>query len=166
MAALAEEEHEAHKSKEEKQKDASFVEKLTQSIIDNLQVAWVARTLPSTGGVPLITLALFPVQVTVRNVHIRYEDATSNPEHPFSIGVTLHELDAFSTDKHWQPAFLVNEILVHKIAKLDSFGIYFNTVSRGYLSTIYEDSPGSYESKLLSNMLLFTHVTSPTRACA
>jgi len=32
------------------------------------------------------------LEVTIRNVHIRYEDSVTNPKKPFSVGITLHKL--------------------------------------------------------------------------
>ena len=51
------------KTEEDAQKTESFMSSLFTRIVDN-------------------------VQVTVRNIHIRYEDALSSPEHPFSLGIT------------------------------------------------------------------------------
>ena len=45
----------------------SFVEKLVANVIKNLEV-------------------------TVTNIHVRFEDTVTNPKKPFSVGVTLHEL--------------------------------------------------------------------------
>ena len=45
----------------------SFVEKLIANVIKNLEV-------------------------TVTNIHVRFEDSTTNPKKPFSVGVTLREL--------------------------------------------------------------------------
>lgn len=46
------------------------------------------------------------VQFTMRNIHIRYEDHISDPGHPFSVGITLKELSALSTDDEWTPKFI------------------------------------------------------------
>lgn len=32
------------------------------------------------------------LQITIHNIHFRYEDAYTNPKHPFSVGVSLAEL--------------------------------------------------------------------------
>ena len=45
----------------------TFVEKLVANVIKNLEV-------------------------TVKNIHIRFEDAVTNPQQPFAVGVTLAEL--------------------------------------------------------------------------
>jgi len=55
---------------EEVSKDAakdSFAEKLFTNVVKNLEL-------------------------TVTNIHIRYEDRVTNPGCPFSVGVSLHEL--------------------------------------------------------------------------
>ena len=51
-------------SQEEQKKQQSFTAALTTTIVDN-------------------------VQIQVKNVHIRYEDALSDPGHPFAAGLTL-----------------------------------------------------------------------------
>ena len=40
----------------------------------------------------LFTNVIKNLELTIRNIHIRYEDKVTNPACPFSIGVTLHEL--------------------------------------------------------------------------
>lgn len=50
-----------------KEKKDSFAEKLAVHIIKNLQI-------------------------TIQNIHFRYEDGHTNPKHPFSVGVSLAEL--------------------------------------------------------------------------
>jgi len=90
-------------AEEDSQKTESFISSLVTRIVDN-------------------------VQVTVRNIHIRYEDCLSDPVHPFSMGITLAELSAVSTDEHWEPTFVHNSSSgIHKLARLDSLSIYWNT---------------------------------------
>lgn len=68
-----------------------FVSQLTTKIIDNLQLS-------------------------LENIHIRYEDTVSFPEHRFAAGVTLKELSAISTDDNWQAAFIGNLAdTIHKV---------------------------------------------------
>ncbi|KDE03795.1 hypothetical protein MVLG_05736 [Microbotryum lychnidis-dioicae p1A1 Lamole] len=92
-------------SAEEEQKNSSFTTSLVNKIVDNLQLE-------------------------IRNIHIRYEDKLSVPGHPFSVGLTLSHFSAISTDEHWNPAFITNSKNgVHKLAKLDSLAVYFDTDS-------------------------------------
>lgn len=60
---------------QDKVKD-SFVEKLATQIIRN-------------------------VQINIKTIHIRYEDRVTFPNHPFSFGCTLYDLNSYSTDSNW-----------------------------------------------------------------
>ncbi|KAK4997866.1 Vacuolar protein sorting-associated protein 13 [Elasticomyces elasticus] len=90
-------------SPEEQQKNQSFTASLTTAIVDN-------------------------VQISIKNVHIRYEDSVSDPGHPFAAGLTLQELSAVSTDENWQPTFIQStSSTTHKLATLGSLAIYWDT---------------------------------------
>ncbi|KAH9886351.1 vacuolar protein sorting-associated protein 13 [Xylariomycetidae sp. FL2044] len=93
-------------SQEEQKKSQSFTESLVTKIVDNLQV-------------------------TVKNIHVRYEDSISAPGHPFALGITLEEFSAVSTDGEWQPTFIQNSTkTTHKLAKLGALAVYWNTDSK------------------------------------
>ncbi|KAI0376422.1 vacuolar protein sorting-associated protein 13 [Hypomontagnella monticulosa] len=90
-------------SQEEQKKSQSFTESLVTKIVDNLQV-------------------------TVKNIHVRYEDSISAPGHPFALGVTLAEFSAVSTDGEWKPTFIQNSTkTTHKLATLGALAVYWNT---------------------------------------
>ncbi|KAL2261106.1 hypothetical protein VTK26DRAFT_4694 [Humicola hyalothermophila] len=90
-------------SQEEQKRTQSFTESLVTKIVDNLQV-------------------------TVKNIHIRYEDAISAPGHPFALGITLEEFSAVSTDGEWNPTFIQDSTnTTHKLATLESLAVYWNT---------------------------------------
>lgn len=84
----------------------------------------------------LVTKIINNLQVTVRNIHIRYEDKLSVPgvsglrfkagrgtnskrvlyQHPFAAGVTLAGFTAVSVNENWQPAFIDTKAgAVHKV---------------------------------------------------
>lgn len=93
-------------SAEEQQKQQSFTSALTSTIIDN-------------------------VQIQIKNVHIRYEDAPSDPGHPFAAGLTLQELSAVSTDENWRPTFIQSSSSTsHKLATLGSLAVYWDTEAK------------------------------------
>ncbi|KAJ3842350.1 vacuolar protein sorting-associated protein 13 [Lentinula raphanica] len=70
------------------------------------------------------------LQITVQNIHIRYEDRMSVPGHPFAAGVTLAGFTAVSVNEDWQPAFIESSAgAIHKLAKLESLALYFDTDS-------------------------------------
>ena len=90
-------------SQEEQQKSQSFVDSLTTAIVDNLQVS-------------------------IKNIHIRYEDSIATPGHPFALGITLKEFSAVSTDKDWRPSYIQSTSgIANKLAVLGALAFYWNT---------------------------------------
>ncbi|KAH7135967.1 hypothetical protein B0J11DRAFT_425934 [Dendryphion nanum] len=90
-------------SAEEQQKNQSFTASMVTAIVDN-------------------------VQVSVKNIHIRYEDSISDPGHPFALGITLSEFSAVSTDGNWKPTFIQGTAeSTHKLATLGSLAVYWDT---------------------------------------
>ena len=90
-------------SQEDEQKNQSFVESLTTAIVDNLQVS-------------------------VKNIHVRYEDSIATPGHPFALGFTLQEFSAVSTDKDWKPSYIQSTSgTTNKLAVLGALAFYWNT---------------------------------------
>lgn len=90
-------------SQEEQQKEQSFTSSLVTAIVDNLQIS-------------------------IKNVHLRYEDDVATPGHPFAVGLTLKEMSAVSTDENWQPAFVKSTAgTTHKLAVLNSLALYWNS---------------------------------------
>jgi vacuolar protein sorting-associated protein 13A/C len=102
-AELLKERNEEGLSQEEQKKSQSFTESLVSTIVNNLQI-------------------------TVKNIHVRYEDSISTPGHPFALGVTLEEFSAVSTDGEWKPTYIQNSVgVAHKLATLESLAIYWDT---------------------------------------
>ncbi|KAK3196447.1 Vacuolar protein sorting-associated protein 13 [Lecanicillium sp. MT-2017a] len=102
-AELLKERNREGMSQEEQQKNQSFTQSLVTKIVDNLQV-------------------------TVKNIHVRYEDSISAPGHPFALGLTLEEFSAVSTDGQWKPTFIQDSSNVtHKLATLGALAVYWNT---------------------------------------
>lgn len=92
-------------SQEEEQKSQSFTASLTAAIVDNLQVS-------------------------IKRIHIRYEDSISAPGHPFALGLTLQEFSAVSTDENWRPSFIQSSSSsTHKLVVLGALAFYWNTDS-------------------------------------
>ncbi|XP_039479020.1 vacuolar protein sorting-associated protein 13-like [Drosophila santomea] len=81
--------------KDQPKADAGFAEKLTAQIVNNLQV-----------------------QIT--NVHLRYEDTTTTGS-PFSFGISLHELELYTTNCDWEKCYMAQQASeVFKIANLSA----------------------------------------------
>lgn len=95
-------------SQEEQKKNQSFTDSLITAIVDNLQIS-------------------------IKNIHIRYEDSIAAPGHPFALGLTLHEFSAVSTDENWRPSFLQSSSeTTHKLATLGKLAFYWNTDAELY----------------------------------
>ncbi|KAF9270221.1 DUF1162-domain-containing protein [Marasmius fiardii PR-910] len=76
----------------------------------------------------LIAKIVNNIQITIKNIHIRYEDKLSVPGHPFAAGITLAGFTAVSVDKDWRPAFIESTAgAIHKLGKLQSLAVYFDT---------------------------------------
>ncbi|KAF9241379.1 vacuolar protein sorting-associated protein 13 [Melanogaster broomeanus] len=70
------------------------------------------------------------LQVTVKNIHVRYEDKLSVPGHPFAAGITLAGFTAQSVNGKWEPAFIESTAgAINKLANLQSLAVYFDTDS-------------------------------------
>jgi vacuolar protein sorting-associated protein 13A/C len=102
-AELIKERSSAGLSQEEQHKNQSFLDSLITAVVDNLQVS-------------------------IKNIHIRYEDSIAAPGHPFALGITLKEFSAVSTDENWKPTFIQSSsTTTHKLATLGSLAFYWNT---------------------------------------
>ncbi|KAG6842210.1 hypothetical protein C0991_000180 [Blastosporella zonata] len=78
----------------------------------------------------LTTKIINNLQITVKNIHVRYEDNLSVPGHPFAAGITLFGFTAVSVNEGWEPAFIESTAgAIHKLANLESLSLYFDTDS-------------------------------------
>lgn len=90
-------------SLEDKAKNASFTTKLVTSIVNNLQL-------------------------NIRRVHVRYEDALTHPGHTFAAGFTIDSLTGTTTNEHWEPTFLTGmPVMVYKLLALNALAVYCDT---------------------------------------
>ncbi|KAL7419546.1 Vacuolar protein sorting-associated protein 13 [Cryptotrichosporon argae] len=109
-------------SKQDKLKSAEAVDNAASQV----QVEEAGDKQSYFGAV--ISKAIDNVQVHIKNIHIRYEDSSSTPEHPFAAGVTLSEFKAVSTDENWIEAFISDSLKgVHKLVQLQGLAVYFDT---------------------------------------
>ncbi|WFD42049.1 Vacuolar protein sorting-associated protein 13 [Malassezia psittaci] len=143
-SAEIDEEEEEKQKQAQKQAKLAEAELLSQGLTDKKDDEEAAKQNESFIS-SLVTKIVDNLQITVRNIHIRYQDNISNPEYPFSIGLTLAELSAVSTDENWEPAFVHNSAHgIHKLARLDSLSLYWNT-NDDFLQV---DSPEELQQKL------------------
>ncbi|KAL1697196.1 hypothetical protein GGG16DRAFT_107114 [Schizophyllum commune] len=98
----------------------------------------------------LIAKIINNVQVTVKNIHIRYEDKISMPGRPFAAGLTLAGFTAVSVNGNWEPAFIESTAgAIHKLARLQSLAVYFDTNSESIAGLPLEESTRTF-SKMIA----------------
>lgn len=132
-------------SQNKEQVDKGFVEKLTAQIINNLQIK-------------------------ITNVHLRYEDS-HNASSPFSIGVTLLELDIYTTDSDWMKTYITQQVSkVYKIAKLNSLSIYmncndkiFSQQAKEVLEILFKENIASEEVSPTNNKYIIGPISSTAK---
>ncbi|KAK7291737.1 hypothetical protein RIF29_07114 [Crotalaria pallida] len=87
---------------------------------------------PSSGNSwlsSLISTIIGNLKISITNVHIRYEDAVSNPGHPFSSGVTLAKLAAVTMDEQGNETFDTSGALdrLRKSVQLERLALYHDS---------------------------------------
>ncbi|TEB35046.1 hypothetical protein FA13DRAFT_1915662 [Coprinellus micaceus] len=121
-------------AEEEARKQAAKAERLESAELLHVRGGAEAQSdSPQTQGLiqSLITKVINNVQVTINNIHVRYEDDISVPGHSFAAGVTLENFSAVSVDGQWKPSFIESTAgAIHKLAKLECLAIYFDTNSQ------------------------------------
>ncbi|KAI5955057.1 VPS13 [Candida jiufengensis] len=91
----------------------------------------------STFAESLITKIVDNLQVTIKNIHLRYEDESVLTEHPYSLGATLGELSAVSTDENWKPSFIaITQVFARKLLTLENLSCYMDTKSPELISKL------------------------------
>ncbi|GFO42654.1 vacuolar protein sorting-associated protein 13a-like [Plakobranchus ocellatus] len=71
---------------------------------------------------------LHRIQLSVRHIHVRYEDTITNGDHAFACGLMLKQLVVCTTDAHWKPrgSAEISGSMMHKIIKMDELSLYWN----------------------------------------
>lgn len=79
----------------------------------------------------IIATVVGNLKISISNVHVRYEDAVSNPGHPFCSGITLAKLAAVTTDEHGLETFDTSGALdrLRKSLQLERFAVYHDSDS-------------------------------------
>ncbi|EYC10703.1 hypothetical protein Y032_0054g2508 [Ancylostoma ceylanicum] len=78
----------------------------------------------------MVTQVIKNLQVSVGNIHIRFEDKYTNRHRPFVAGVTLEKLDFQTTNEDWIPTIHRDVVKIfHKLVLLDNLSVYWNSDS-------------------------------------
>ncbi|CAI2725977.1 unnamed protein product [Schistosoma spindalis] len=85
-------------------------------------------------GEKLAAQVIKNLQISIKDIHIRYEDSFSIPNRTFSLGLTLSELTFQTCDSNQKPIFIKDESIRQfiKFVKLTSLGVYWNPMSTKY----------------------------------
>ncbi len=80
----------------------------------------------------LVTKIVDNLQVTIKNIHFRYEDNVSHPDRElFSFGFTLKTLSAISTNEDWEETYVAEMIeRIFKLVNLEDLSIYWDSWSK------------------------------------
>jgi len=82
----------------------------------------------------LATKIVNNLQISIRKVHLRYEDPTLTPKEDAvcCMGLCLGELTIRTTDENWREKFVsdVKASVLYKKLDMNNFGVYLNTLSR------------------------------------
>ncbi|EEF45057.1 vacuolar protein sorting-associated protein, putative [Ricinus communis] len=90
----------------------------------------------------LINTIIGNLRLSISNIHIRYEDAESNPGHPFATGITLGKLSAITVDDNGMETFVTGGTLdrIQKSVELDQLALYLDSdISPWYVDKPWED---------------------------
>lgn len=141
--------------------DATREQKLKQEKLQDLEAlqSAIASNLNASKGdnqaanesftESLVTKIVDNLQVTIKNIHVRYEDEGVLTDSPYALGLTLDELSAVSTDDQWKPSFIsITQSLSRKLLMLKNFSCYMNTES----SSIFSGTPDEVLEALKSTL--------------
>ena len=104
---------------QERTQKASYIQQLTAKIVDN-------------------------IEITLTNVHIRYEDSLSIPGTTLAAGITIASISLVTTDDQWNEAFVARETklktsAIHKLGRLENVGVYWNTQSAALSALLVQE---------------------------
>jgi vacuolar protein sorting-associated protein 13A/C len=82
----------------------------------------------------LIDTIIGNLQLSITNVHVRYEDALTHPGHPFACGFLLEQISASTVDEVGRPTFVTTSALdlLRKALNLRSVAVYFDCNEPGW----------------------------------
>nr|XP_018900199.1 PREDICTED: vacuolar protein sorting-associated protein 13A-like isoform X1 [Bemisia tabaci] len=75
----------------------------------------------------LITTIMNNLQISIHNVHVRYEDSGSSIEYPLAVGICLQSFSIQTTNSKWKPTVPDSQSsAVYQLIRIESFSVYCN----------------------------------------
>uniref|UniRef100_A0A7M5X1J9 Chorein N-terminal domain-containing protein n=2 Tax=Clytia hemisphaerica TaxID=252671 RepID=A0A7M5X1J9_9CNID len=121
------EEKEKRKSNAAKQNQIKALEK-SKSISEKTESPENGTAADDTLAEKLQAQILKNLQVRIKNIHVRYEDKTTIPGQPFSVGAMLYSVTSETTTANWIPTIIDGSVRkFYKMVNLDSLSLYWNS---------------------------------------
>jgi hypothetical protein len=104
-----------------------------------------------------MTTIIDNLEVTITNVHARYEDTMTIPGVSFSAGVTLDSCTLKAANKNWEETFIarsswsISDFSVHKIAQISNIGVYWNPRSEIFSKFSFEEWQHAMQGSIFSD---------------
>lgn len=120
-------------------------------------------------GTSLITNIVENLQLKINDVHIRYEDSITVPNHRFACGIQIESLSAQSCDTNWMASFTTNwsqYTATLKLVELHNLSFYWDPLSNE--ETFGNCCPSDLEEAVLKirNQWKHCYLLSPVSAQA
>ena len=90
------------------------------------------------------------VQISVENVHIRYEDSDTDPHNPVALGFVMSSARCFRANSEWAEQYISETLgMIHRVLTLEDWSAYLHPCEREEMlvhkfpsSTVYEKQAG------------------------
>lgn len=97
----------------------------------------------------LVTKVVDNLQVTIRNIHVRYEDRDVFTAEPYAVGMTLAELSAQLADENWLPLFIATaQAEARKAIVLDLLAAYWHTAAESIHCDNHDELLGRFKAQI------------------
>jgi hypothetical protein len=78
------------------------------------------------------------VQVKITDIHLRYEDKVTQPERPFSLGITLRNLSVHTTDENWKACIVQDAAtVIYKVRNNNMFYVQWDYQNDSHCSCVF-----------------------------
>ncbi|CAD27608.1 Vacuolar protein sorting-associated protein 13 [Caenorhabditis elegans] len=115
------------------EKVAKNIQEIKQKTLARLEEARKERRKPKdpqadTFTEKMITQIIKNLQISVSNIHVRFEDRYTNRHRPFAMGITLEKLNFKTTDENWRETIHKDVVkIIYKLVSLQNLAIYWNS---------------------------------------